>query len=193
MTGRIRIEGYLSVEALRERYRGADDSVARSHFHIIWLMASGNSVSECAAASGYTVRWIEKLVQRYNAGGPDSLGDRRRANKGAKPLLTAEQLASLAEAVASPPPDGGLWTGPKVAAWMARETGRDHVHPQRGWVYLRRLDHTWQTPRPRHEQTATPEEQEAFKKNSAKPWIRRARQNRGPTSRSGRSTSTGSA
>jgi transposase len=116
MTGRIRIEGYLSVEALRERYRGADDSVARSHFHIIWLMASGNSVSECAAASGYTVRWIEKLVQRYNAGGPDSLGDRRRANKGAKPLLTAEQLAALAGAVASPPPDGGLWTGPKVAA-----------------------------------------------------------------------------
>jgi hypothetical protein len=119
--------------------------------------------------------------------------DRRRANKGATPLLTAEQLASLAEAVASPPPDGGLWTGPKVAAWMARETGRDHVHPQRGWVYLRRLDHTWQTPRPRHEQTATPEEQEAFKKNSRIPWIRRARQNRGPRSRSGRSTSTGSA
>ncbi len=193
MTGRIRIEGYLSVEALRERYRGADDSGARGPFHIIWLMASGNSVSECAAASGYSVRWIEKLVRRYNAGGPDSLGDRRRANKGAKPLLTAEQLASLAEAVASPPPDGGLWTGPKVAAWIARETGRDPVHPQRGWAYLRRLDQSWQTPRPRHEQAATPEEQEAFKKNSAKPWIRRARQNRGPTSRSGRSTSTGSA
>ncbi len=192
MTGRIQIEGYLSAEALRERYRGADDSVARSHFHIIWLMASGSSVSECAAASGYSVRWIEILVRRYNAGGPDSLGDRRRANKGARPLLTAEQLASLAEAVAGPPPDGGLWTGPKVAGWIAREIGRAHVHPQRGWAYLRRLDQSWQTPRPRHEQAATPEEQEAFKKNSAKPWIRRARQNRAPTSRSGRSMSTGS-
>lgn len=193
MTGRIQLEGYLGAEALRERYRGADHPVARSHFHIIWLLASGSSVAECAAASGYSIRWIEILAQRYNAGGPDSLGDRRRANKGAKPLLTAEQLASLAEAVASPPPDGGLWTGPKVAAWIARETGRDHVHPQRGWAYLRRLDQTWQTPRPYHEQTATPEEQEGFKKNSRKPWIRRARQNRMPGSRSGRSTSTGSA
>lgn len=193
MGGRIHVEGHLGVEALRERYRGADHPVARSHFHIVWLMASGSSVSECAAASGYSVRWIEKLVQRYNAGGPDSLGDRRRANKGAVPLLTAEQLAALAAAVAKSPPDGGLWTGPKVAAWIARETGRAHVHPQRGWAYLRRLDQTWQTPRPRHEQTASPEDQEAFKKNSGKPWIRRARQNRRPGSRSGRSTSTASA
>lgn len=193
MTGRVQIEGYLGAEALHERYRGADHPVARSHFHIIWLLASGSSVAECAAASGYSIRWIEILAQRYNAGGPDSLGDRRRANKGAKPLLTAEQLASLAEAVSSPPPDGGLWTGPKVAAWMGRETGRGHVHPQRGWAYLRRLDQTWQTPRPYHEQTATPEEQEGFKKNSRKPWIRRARQNRMPGSRSGRSTSIGSA
>ncbi len=162
MTGRIQIEGYLGTEALRERYRGADHPVARSHFHIIWLLASGSSVCECAAASGYSVRWIEKLAQRDNAGGPDSLGDRRRANKGAKPLLTAEQLASLAEAVAIPPPDGGLWTGPKVAASIARATGRDHVHPQRGWAYLRRLDQTWQTPRPYHEQTATLAEQEGF-------------------------------
>ena len=73
-------------------------------------------------------------------------------------------MASLAEAVAGPPPDGGLWTGPKVAAWIGRETGRAHVHPQRGWAYLRRLDQSWQTPRPHHEQAATPEEQEAFKK-----------------------------
>ena len=88
--------------------------------------------------TGYSVRWIEMLAKRYNAGGPDSLGDRRRANKGAKPLLTAEQLASLAETVASQLPDGGLWTGPKVAAWIARETGRAHVRPQRGWADLRR-------------------------------------------------------
>ena len=132
MTGRIRVEGYLGAEALRERYRGAAHPVARSHFHIIWLLARGSSVAECAAASGYSTRWVEILAQRHNAGGPDSLGARRRANKGAKPLLTAEQLASLAEAVARPPPDGGLWTGQKVAAWIGRATGCDHVHPQRG-------------------------------------------------------------
>ncbi len=49
-----------------------------------------------------------------------------------------------------------------MAAWIGRETGRDHVPPQRGWAYLRRLDQTWQTPRPYHEQMATAEEREGF-------------------------------
>ena len=190
MAGRIQVEGHLSVEGLRERYREAEDPVTRSHFQIIWLMASGNTVAACAAATGFSQRWIELLVRRYNAGGADSLGDRRRANKGAAPLLTAEHLAALAEAVAKPPPDGGLWSGPKVAAWIADKTGRAHVHPQRGWDYLRRLDQTWQTPRPRHERTASPEACDAFKENSSTRRIRRARHTRRPGSRSGRSTST---
>src|SRR3954451_25103043 len=35
----------------------------------------------------------------------------------------------------APPADGGLWTGPKVATWMAARLGRQ-VRPQRGWDYL---------------------------------------------------------
>src|SRR3954449_5679641 len=34
-------------------------------------------------------------------------------------------------------PDGGLWTGPKVARWMARELGLAAVLPQRGWEALK--------------------------------------------------------
>ena len=161
---KLELSGHLEAFELYERYRLATDGVLRSHYQMMWHLAEGMWVSECAAATGYTRRWIEKLAQRYNAEGPEALGDRRRRNKGARPLLDAAQLAALAEVVSAPPPDGGLWSGRKVAAWIATEIGRAHVHPQRGWAYLRRLDLTWQTPRPAHDRAATPEAQAAYKK-----------------------------
>ena len=161
---KLELSGHLEASELYERYRLATDGVLRSHYQMMWHLAEGMWVSECAAATGYTRRWIEKLAQRYNAEGPEALGDRRRRNKGARPLLDAAQLAALAEVVSAPPPDGGLWSGRKVAAWIATEIGRAHVHPQRGWAYLRRLDLTWQTPRPAHDRAATPEAQAAYKK-----------------------------
>ena len=42
-----------------------------------------------------------------------------------------------------PAPDGGDWTGPKVARWIAEKTGSAHVWPQRGWDYLKRLGVDW--------------------------------------------------
>jgi hypothetical protein len=69
----------------------------------------------------------------------------------------------LRAALAEPPADGGLWTGPKVAAWMAARLGRE-VWPQRGWGYLKKLGHSLQVPRPRHAKAASPEEQVAQKK-----------------------------
>jgi transposase len=65
-------------------------------------------------------------------------------------LLSARQQAELDQALQSPPADGGLWSGPKVAQWIAKKTGRAHVHPQRGWDYLQRLNYSGQRPRPRH-------------------------------------------
>ena len=49
-------------------------------------------------------------------------------------MLTAAVLAALAERLKAPPEDGGRWTGPKVALWMARQLGVERVHPQRGWA-----------------------------------------------------------
>ncbi len=70
----------------------------------------------------------------------------------------------LSEVLGGPAPDGGLWTGPKVAAWIEEKTGTK-THPQRGWVYLKRLGFSLRRPRPRHAK-ADPEEQETFKKTS---------------------------
>lgn len=83
-----------------------------------------------------------------------------------RPLLNQEQQEALRQALAGPAPDGGLWNSPKVAAWIKEYTGREQVHPQRGWDYLRRLRHTPHVPRPRSEQ-ADPAAQAAFQQTSA--------------------------
>jgi transposase len=135
-------------------------------------------------------RWIEQLLARYNERGPDALGDLRRRNRGVPRVLRPELLARLRERLADPPPDGGLWTGPKVARWMAGELRLTAVAPQRGWEALKAIGWTIQTPRPRHPASATPEEQEAFKKSSTRLLPRSAPSIPTNRSRSGPPTST---
>src|ERR671928_117918 len=113
--------------------------------------------------AAFATRWVTRLAARYNASGPAALGDRRRRDGKAAGLLTPDLLAALAERVRTPPEDGGLWSGPKVAAWMAARLGLAQVHPQRGWEALKRIDWSLQAPRPRHPRAATPEQQAEFK------------------------------
>jgi hypothetical protein len=47
-----------------------------------------------------------------------------------------EALATLKERIKTPPDDGGLWTGPKVARWLAKFHDLKSVHAQRGWDAL---------------------------------------------------------
>jgi len=102
------------------------------------------------------------LVRSYNRRGADSLGDLRHQNPGAGPLLDDVQQAQLWQALQSPPADGGLWTGLKVAQWMSELLGHP-VSPQRGWEYLKSLRLRLRVPRPEHDE-ADPIEQEAWKK-----------------------------
>src|SRR3982750_4769640 len=152
-----------------QRYRAARCPLERSHLQIVWLLSQGRSEREVAAVTGYGQRWIAAIVRRYNAAGASGLGDQRAGDTGARPLLTAEDEAALRDALAEPPREGGLWTGPKVAAWMARRLGRK-VWPQRGWDYLKRLGYSAQRPRPRHAKAASPEEQAAYKKSWPRRW-----------------------
>ena len=150
-----RLAAHLSPAELGQRYRAARSPIERSHLQVVWLLSRGRSEREVAQVTGYGRRWVGEVARRYDEGGPDGLGDRRRGNAGARPLLRA--------ALAEPPADGGLWTGPKVAAWMAARLGRE-VWPQRGWDYLRRLGHGPQVPRPRNAKAASPEAQAEYKK-----------------------------
>jgi transposase len=160
-----RIVGHLSVQELEARYRAARDVTEARHAQAIWLLAQGRTVLEVAAVLAFAPRWVTRLAARYNASGPaEALGDRRRHNGQAASLLTPELLAALAERVRTPPEDGGLWSGPKVAAWMAAHLGLAKVHPQRGWEALKRIGWSIQAPRPRHPRAATPEQRETLKK-----------------------------
>jgi transposase len=160
------IAPHLSVEELGVFYRAADDVTEKSHVQAIWLLAKGHGKAEVSELLGYSRRWLDKLIARYNAHGPESLGDQRANNGAAATLLTCHVLAAVAQRVTRPPPDGGLWTGPKVAAVIAEMLGLKSVHAQRGWDALKQLGWSIQRPRPRHAQAATEEEQAAFKKNS---------------------------
>src|SRR4051794_21771999 len=106
-------------------------------------------------------------LARYNAHGPQALGDLRRRNGTSPSVLRPDLLDKLKDRLRAPPPDGGLWTSPKVAAWMAGELGLAAVLPQRGWEALKAINGSVQNPRPRHPAAATPEEREAFKKARA--------------------------
>ncbi len=164
MPRRLTLTAHLSVDDLGARYRHAPDPVERSHYQILWLLAQGSPTAQVAAVTGYSLDWIRTLARRYNAGGPAALGDRRHTNPGAAPLLTPDLQTHLITGLDGPAPDGGVWTGPKVAAWMAERLGHP-VHSQRGWEVLRRLGFTLQRLRPRHVQ-ADPDAQAAFKKSS---------------------------
>lgn len=165
MSRRIKLENHLSLAELERRYRQAEAPVARSHFQIVWLLAQGQTARQVAEATAYSPYWVGQVARRYNAGGPEALGDRRRHHPGGAWLLSDGQKAALQQALEQPPADGGLWNSRKVAEWMAEATGRA-VPPQRGWDYLRLLGYTPQVPRPRHYK-ADPDAQAAFKKNAA--------------------------
>ena len=164
----IKLEPHLEPTELESRYRKAPDPVLRSHYQILWLISEGKTTTQVMEVTGYSRGWIQQLTRRYNADGPEALGDRRHRNPGARDraLLTAEQQEELARALIKPPPDGGMWNSRKVGEWIERRIGRVVSNKkQRGWEYLKRLRQSPKVPRPHHA-SADEREQEAFKKGS---------------------------
>ena len=125
------VADHLSVAGLEERYEACDDVTSSRHFQTIWLLAKGHTVGEVAAMTSFGRRWIEQLLERYNALGPLALGDLRRGNGAAARILKPELLERLRVRLADPPPDGGVWTSAKAACWMAGELGLASLAPQR--------------------------------------------------------------
>ena len=162
----IKLESHLSSEELENRYRKAKDPVLRSHYQILWLISEGKTTRQVMEATGYSRGWIQQLARRYNAYGPDALGDRRHQNPGARDraLLTTDQQEELREALTKPPPDAGMWDSRKVGEWIEQKTGKAVSNKkQRGWEYLRKVGHSPKVPRPHHA-SADEHEQEAFRK-----------------------------
>lgn len=153
---------HLPLEEVEHRFRTCRDARVKSRWQGIWLRMQGRTTAEVACIISCKPDWVRRLVRRWNIGGPDDLKDGRESN-GREPLLSAIQQNALLQALTGPSPDGGLWNGKKVAQWISTQIGRP-VPAKRGWIYLRDLGFTSQTPRPRHRE-ADKHAQEQFKKN----------------------------
>lgn len=187
------VNEHLSVDELEERYVACSDVTASRHFQVIWLLARGHTVSQVSATTAFGERWIEQLLARYNAEGPEALGDLRRRNGASATILKPDLLDKLRLLLGQPPSDGGLWSSRKVANWMAGELGLASVAPQRGWDALKAIGWSIQAPRPKNPKSASPEEAAAFKKTSRTPSPRRLRSIPAKRSKSSPRTSTASA
>ena len=128
----------LSRADITLRSTSASTAIERRRWQVIGLLADGVPLAEIVARTGYRPRTIREIAQRYRERGSAGLADRRQRSVGAAPILTESQQRDLRQALQNLAPDGGVWTGPKVARWIAARTGK-RVHRQRGWEYLRRL------------------------------------------------------
>jgi transposase len=128
----------LSRADIALRSTSASTAIERRRWQVIGLLADGAPLAEIEDATGCRPRTIRQIAQRYRERGPAGLADGRQRSLGAAPILSEDQQRALRQALQNPAPDGGVWTGPKVARWIAARTGK-RVHRQRGWEYLRRL------------------------------------------------------
>lgn len=161
MPRRVKLKPHLTGDELYERYIKSKRATERDRYHALWLLSTGKTTRDVSQVTRFGVRGVRNLAKRYNDGGPDSMLDRRRNNTSEK-RLNPEQCKELEQALNKPPPDGGLWSGPKVAAWIQEKTGKATL-PQLGWDYLNHLDFALRVPRRRHKK-GDPEQADEFKK-----------------------------
>jgi len=63
----VHVAAHLSLEDLAGRLRAARDARLARHVQAIWLLAKGHAMAEVSSTTAFGVRWIEKLLARYNA------------------------------------------------------------------------------------------------------------------------------
>jgi len=179
----LRVTSHLTADELVTRFLQCDSKDEKLRWQAVMLKAEGRRANDIADICKRREDWVRRTVRRYNELGPEGVADRRQ-NNGRDPILDDEKQTDLWEAIQGPAPDGGLWTAPKVAKWIAAHAGQK-VDDHTGWLYLKRLGYTRQTPRPTHPE-ADEKAQEAFKRGGyRKPSIALLESIPGPRSRSG--------
>ncbi|MDG1482504.1 MAG: helix-turn-helix domain-containing protein [Myxococcota bacterium] len=144
------LSDHLSIAELRDRYLTASSRIEGIRWHALLLRAQGRPQSDIAEITQRSSRWVSATIRRYNDGGPDAIADQRVSN-GKPPDLTVAQQDALHQLLQSPPPDGGIWTGLKVLAWIEAQVGGKR-NLATAYNYIHRLN------LPRHAERARPQE-----------------------------------
>lgn len=164
MSRRVQIVGHLSLAELESLAAQIKDRDEYRRCQLVLLVARGETIVRASEICGFDYDHSKNIVRRYNKDGPEGLKDRRRTSGFRPPgndLLSPAQKEELFSILSCPCPDGGLWTGPKVAREIERLTGRENVSRQRGWDYLKRLGFRLRRPRRRHVRSSE-EDKESF-------------------------------
>jgi hypothetical protein len=140
-----------------------DLATASRHFQVIWLLERGHTISQVSEATAFGERWIEQLLARYNAEGPEAPGDLRRRNGASATILKPDLLANLRVRLDEAPPDGGLWSS--QPGWLANSASSRSRHSGAGGRSI-------QKPRPKKSEIGHARRSGAFKKSSRTllPW-----------------------
>ena len=141
---------HFSSYELKEKYYKSQNSVETRRWHLLWKISLGWTIKNSALAVGCSYPYAQKILNQYNQNGEEGVKNRKNQTsnhvRGKKRLLSQSQLEKLTKAITAVPasliakesPDGGIWTGTKVARWIEKETGRKKVWNQRGWDYLKK-------------------------------------------------------
>lgn len=162
------LANHFNSNELKQKYLKSKDPVESRRWGLLWKISLGWTIKNSALALGIDYQYAKKILKRYNETGSDGVKNRRKTplthRRGKPSLLNHQQLEKLIQALKEPPSDQGVWTGPKVARWIEKETHREKVSNQRGWDYLKKCNYSWQRPRPKHRQ-GSGQLQQQFKEN----------------------------
>ena len=163
MARRIELKPHLTTEELQTRYRSCQKPQEKVRWHALYLISKGVVAADAARRTGRASSWITTLARRYNRDGAAAISRKKSTKPSHRAKVNTKIGKELDKALRTSAPDGGLWTGPKVAAWITQKTGQE-VHQTTGWRAMRRLGFSLQVPRPANQRRASVEEQAEFKK-----------------------------
>lgn len=148
------LANHFNSSELKRKYLTSPDPVESRRWYILWKVSLGWTIKDSAIAVGLTYQYAKRIVKKYNDSKAEGIKNNRKTThqhrRGKLPLLNEQQLQKLLKELQERPSDGGIWTGPKVARWMEKETKNQKIANQRGWDYLKKCKYSWQKPRPKH-------------------------------------------
>lgn len=147
---------------LQDEIRRSEDSRYDHRLHALVLVARGMSAPEVAKHFGDSRTSVWGWIRRFEEKGFGGLMDELRSGRPKR--LSDEDLEEIGQALRSSPPDGGLWDGKTLSAYILKKYSI-HLGVRQCQRLFKKLGFRFRKPRPMLSH-ADPEAQKRFKKNS---------------------------